>query len=187
MTGARLIAVGGMSGSGKTTLADALGKHLSNAVRIDSDRVRKKMFAVAETDRLPPDAYTPDAHAKVATEINRLIADALKAGKTVIVSATFLSSQAVFDHQSLARDAQASFAGIWLQADLNVLFDRVARRKNNPSDAGVEIVRKQMRKNPQPPAGWTVIDSGTLKEKMIDAALAAIKQSGVKPPSPPQP
>ena len=43
-----LITVGGMSGSGKTTLAAALAEQIFNSVHLDSDRIRKEIWGVAE-------------------------------------------------------------------------------------------------------------------------------------------
>ena len=59
----RLVAVGGLSGTGKSLLARALAPDLlphPGAVVLRSDIERKALFGVAETDRLPAEAYTPE-------------------------------------------------------------------------------------------------------------------------------
>ena len=63
----RLVAVGGLSGTGKSVLARALAPDLMpapGAVVLRSDIERKALFGVAETERLPADAYTPDVTAR---------------------------------------------------------------------------------------------------------------------------
>ena len=64
----RLIAVGGLSGTGKTVLARALAPIVApqpGAVVLRSDVIRKQMFGVADTERLPPSAYTPELAERV--------------------------------------------------------------------------------------------------------------------------
>ncbi len=64
----KLIAVGGLSGTGKSELARALAADLlpaPGAVLLRSDVERKVMFGVAETDRLPAQAYDAAATRKV--------------------------------------------------------------------------------------------------------------------------
>src|SRR4051794_1271353 len=64
----RLIAVGGLSGTGKTVLARALAPSVApqpGAVVLRSDVLRKQMFGVRNTDRLPPSAYTPELAERV--------------------------------------------------------------------------------------------------------------------------
>ncbi len=55
-----LVAVGGLSGTGKSVLARAVAPSLMpqpGAVLLRSDVLRKQLFKVNETDRLPEDAY----------------------------------------------------------------------------------------------------------------------------------
>ena len=58
-----LVAVGGLSGTGKSVLARALAPSLlpqPGAVVLRSDVLRKQLFKVNETDRLPESAYRPE-------------------------------------------------------------------------------------------------------------------------------
>ena len=58
-----LVAVGGLSGTGKSVLARALAPDvapLPGAVVLRSDVLRKQLFKVNETDRLPESAYRPE-------------------------------------------------------------------------------------------------------------------------------
>ena len=59
-----LIAVGGLSGTGKSVLARVLAPDTlpaPGAVLLRSDVERKMLFGAAETERLPPEAYSAEA------------------------------------------------------------------------------------------------------------------------------
>lgn len=170
---ARLIAIGGMSGSGKTSLAGALQKEIPNSVHLDSDRTRKALFGVDATEHLPPEAYSAEATARVVAEMERRAEESLAAGKTVIVSATFLSPAARADEEKLAAEAGVIFTGIWLETNLATLFDRVAKRTGDASDATADIVKMQAGRD-HGAIDWNVIDAGQPREDVVAAARAVI-------------
>ena len=61
----KLVAVGGLSGTGKTVLARAVAprlKPMPGAVIVRSDIERKALFGIAETEKLPADAYERGSH-----------------------------------------------------------------------------------------------------------------------------
>lgn len=174
-----LIAIGGFSGSGKTSLAKALAIFLTNAVHLDSDKVRKEIFGVPETTRLPPGAYTGEATRRVINEMLSRTKEGLSAGKNVVVSALFNTVESRAEEESIAKACGAVFAGIWLQTDVTVLFDRVAKRSNDASDATVEIVKEQTAKNPGP-IGWEIIDANAPLEEVLRASLKSISASKKK-------
>ena len=63
-----LVAVGGLSGTGKSVLARMLAPLLAplpGAVVLRSDALRKQLFGVEETDRLPAAAYQPEINGRV--------------------------------------------------------------------------------------------------------------------------
>jgi len=64
---ARLIAVGGLSGSGKSTLAWALAARLG-AVVLRSDVIRKGLWGVDPTAKLPAEAYAPEVSVRFSCE-----------------------------------------------------------------------------------------------------------------------
>jgi len=64
----KLVAVGGLSGTGKSVLGAWSRRGIEpqpGAVVLRSDIVRKQQFHASETDRLPPEAYRPEATRKV--------------------------------------------------------------------------------------------------------------------------
>jgi uncharacterized protein len=86
-----LVAIGGLSGTGKTKLAAAIAPALGRApgaLHLRSDVERKRLFAVAETARLPGEAYRAEVSARVYARLHDLAEGALRAGQAVIVDAT---------------------------------------------------------------------------------------------------
>ncbi len=168
-----LIAIGGFSGSGKTSAAEALQKRLPNAEHLDSDRVRKALFGVAETTRLPPEAYTTEATRRVISEMERRMALNIAEGKNVIVSALFSPAVSRHEVEKLANKTGARFVGIWLGADLNVLLSRVKKRTGGLSDANAEILKAQAEAE-NGTIAWPLVDAALAPEDVIAAALRIV-------------
>src|SRR5262249_56097753 len=85
----RLVAVGGLSGTGKSALAQALAGELSpdpGAVVLRSDVERKALFGKDEHERLPQDAYSPAATARVYAIIADKARRAVAAGHSAILA-----------------------------------------------------------------------------------------------------
>ncbi len=169
-----LIAIGGFSGSGKTSVAAALQKNLPDTVHLDSDRTRKRIFGVAETMPLPPDAYTPEATRGVIAETERQVKEHIATGRNVVISATFTPAPSRVAVEALAHAVEARFVGIWLQADLSVLFVRVKKRVGDASDAGVEVVKSQM-ENETETVAWPMVDATLAPEAIMAAVLRMIE------------
>ena len=145
-----LSAIGGLSGTGKSTVAKELAARVGGpmgAVHLRTDIVRKRMFGVGPLDRLPEEAYGPGAGERVYAEIHALAREALKAGRSVIVDAVFAQGEEREAVETAASEAGVPFQGLWLEAPAGVLEARVAARERegrDPSDAGVEVLRKQL-------------------------------------------
>ena len=148
----RLVAVGGLSGTGKSTLAKALALAPSlggaaGAVHLRTDIIRKRMFGVEPLERLPDAAYVPGTGAQVYEEMLRQARIALEAGQGVLLDAVFARPEERQAAARLAAGLGISFTGLWLDAAPDVLEARVAARAKegrDPSDAGVEVLRKQL-------------------------------------------
>jgi hypothetical protein len=146
----RLFAVGGMSGTGKTTLARAIAPQLGaspGAVVLRSDEVRKRLSGVAPTDRLPPGAYAPGmsdrVHAALFAEAKSLLA----AGRSVILDATFLDPEHRGAAADLADRLGLPFAAVWLEGTPEVLKTRLAGRSGDASDADVQTLEQQAKRD----------------------------------------
>ena len=138
----RLIAVGGLSGSGKSTLAWALAARL-DAVILRSDAIRKGLWGVDLDQRLPPEAYTPDASVQVYGEMRSRAHLALTGGAPVILDAAHFQPEERKAASRLAAEAGVPFHGFWLDAPLAQLSTRVEARHGDASDAGAAALHSQ--------------------------------------------
>jgi len=163
----RLVAVGGLSGTGKSVLARALAPAvmpLPGAILLRSDVMRKTLFGVPETERLPASAYTPEVTAKVYAALVTRARRVLAAGHSAIVDAVF-AKQA--ERDAIAQAApRTPFHGLFLTADLAVRVARVGGRTGDASDADATIARAQEHYD-LGELEWTEVDaSGTLDETL---------------------
>lgn len=168
----RLVAVGGLSGSGKSTAARRLAPSLGaapGAVILRSDEIRKRQAGLAPTERAPPSAYGAAADAAVFDELFAIAGTLLRAGRAVVLDATFLRPELRAQAEAVARAAGTPFQGLWLQAPAQVLQARVASRTGDASDAGVEVLRSQLARDPGP-MDWRVADAAG--EALPDDLLA---------------
>lgn len=167
---ARLIAVGGASGTGKSTLAARLAPTVGRApgaLHLRTDVLRKRLAGIAETDRLPPESYTPASHAQVYGVLADWTRRALVAGHSVVVDGVFGRPEERAAFERLAQIVGVPFQGIWLDAPRAVLLDRVAARRGDASDAGPEVVENQLRHDFGP-----IVWSRIAADRGIDAVEA---------------
>jgi aminoglycoside phosphotransferase family enzyme/predicted kinase len=139
-----LIAVGGLSGTGKSVLARGIAPDvmpLPGAVLLRSDVERKVMFGAPETEKLPAEAYTQEAGARVYASLYGKACRILAAGHSVVVDAVFARAE----ERAAVTDAAggAKFHGLFLTADLDTRLRRVGARRNDASDADEKIVAHQ--------------------------------------------
>ncbi|RBP12027.1 hypothetical protein DFR50_115134 [Roseiarcus fermentans] len=169
----RLVAIGGLSGSGKSALGETLAPRLGRApgaLWLRSDAERKAMRGVAETVRLPADAYAPEATAAVYRRLEDKARRALGAGAAVVLDATFASGAARAAAGRAAAEVGVAFEGLFLEAPLAVRIDRVSSRGNDASDADRAVAERQSA-DPLAERGWSAVDaSGTLGATVARAA-----------------
>jgi predicted kinase len=130
----KLVAVGGLSGTGKSILARALAPHVMpspGAVLLRSDVERKSLFGVGETDRLPAEAYSTDAGARVYAALNAKARRIIAAGHSVVVDAVFARPE----ERAAVGALSDRFHGLFLTADLATRVARVGARHGDASDA----------------------------------------------------
>jgi uncharacterized protein len=173
---ARLIAVGGLPGAGKSTLAAQLAAEIGcppGAVHLRSDIERKLLFGAAETERLPESAYSREATDSVYARLRRKAALALKAGQSVIADAMHGHQAERAAISGIAKETGAPFHGLWLEAPVSVLLDRVARRSGDASDATAEVVRR-FAETEAAPADWHRVPAAETLDTAIEAARTAL-------------
>jgi aminoglycoside phosphotransferase family enzyme/predicted kinase len=157
-----LVAIGGLSGTGKSVLARALAPDvapLPGAIVLRSDVLRKQLFKVDETDRLPETAYRPEITDQVYESLVRRATRILAQGHSVVVDAVFaLEKERTAIHEAALR-LKTGFAGLFLVADLMTRISRVEGRERGASDATPEIAGLQEK-----------YDTGAVDWHMIDAS-----------------
>jgi predicted kinase len=175
----QFIAIGGLSGSGKTRLARALAPYVApmpGAVIVRSDIERKLLFGVAELERLPEAAYTPDASARVYVALGEKARRILTAGHSVIMDAVFAQPHERDALAGVAKAAGVELRGLFLAADLNTRLNRVGARAGDASDADRAVALAQTSYD-LGCIDWRPVDaSGTIGETLIQAR-AALGQS----------
>lgn len=143
----RFIAVGGLSGSGKSTLAMALAPSIGappGAVVIRSDEIRKKLCGVKPLDRLGPEGYTDEMSGRVYATLMEQADKVVRGGYAAIADAVFAASADRDAVQHVAVAAGVPFAGLWLEAPEPVLSSRVESRGPDVSDAGIDVIQRQL-------------------------------------------
>ncbi len=149
--GKMLVAIGGLSGSGKSTLTAALAAEIGSppgARTLNSDRTRKAMHKIRPNDPLPPEAYELNITAAVYLRLLSRAMDALSQGAAVIVDAVYSTEEERASITKLAHDLGVPFVGIWLEADVETLRQRVRERPKGPSDANVGVLEAQLARDP---------------------------------------
>ena len=134
----------GLSGSGKTTLAQTLlEKH--GMIRLRSDVERKRMAGLAPLAKSRGDIgeglYTQQASRKTYEHLAELAEGLLRAGWPVVVDAAFLERDQRDLFRELAGRLEADFKILDMQADPDVLRERVVRRQAQGLDASEADVR----------------------------------------------
>lgn len=166
---ARLVAIGGLSGTGKSHLARKLAPLLGRApgaVVLRSDVLRKHLMGVPPETRLPSSAYGEAVTAKVYGLMMEQAELALRSGQSVIVDAVSARPDQRVALSGLAERLGVGFAGLWLEAEAGDLKRRINARRNNASDATVEVLERQLDYD-LGPMDWRRIDSSGDKEHTV--------------------
>jgi aminoglycoside phosphotransferase family enzyme/predicted kinase len=172
----KLIGVGGLSGTGKSLLARMLAPQVlpvPGAVLLRSDVARKRMFGMPETERLPPESYTPQAAAKLYAALGETARQVIAAGHSVIVDAVFSKPEERRALAEIARGFGMPLRGLFLITDLAVRLKRVGARKADASDADADVVAQQEHYD-LGAMDWTIIDANGTREETQRRARAAL-------------
>lgn len=142
-----LIAVGGVSGSGKSTIARDVAPDFGcapGALVLNSDLIRKKILGVEPLTRLTDTAYEEEINQAVYDEMMNVAQRALENGYSVVLDASFIDPDQRGKLPAIASQAGAMFEGFWLEATVAVLQDRLNQRVDDPSDATVSVLERQL-------------------------------------------
>lgn len=157
-----VVAVGGLQGTGKSTLARALAPDIGSApgaLILRSDEIRKRLHAALPEARLPPDTYTDAANAATNDTLIEQARIAAACGHAVIADATFLDHDVRGRLRDAAVRAGAPFLGVWLNAPLSLLEQRIESRSDDASDATVSVLRRSAENDPGS-GDWLPVDAG---------------------------
>lgn len=168
----RVVAIGGLSGSGKTTLARRLAPAVGRApgaVVLRSDVERKRLFGLPPERPLGPEGYTADADRRVYATLVDRARTVVDTGHDVIVDAVWPHPETRGAIEAVARDAGVPFTGLWLDAPLEMLAGRLARRSGDASDATADVAAGQAQRIAPPPS-WAAIDASDDEDAVARAA-----------------
>ena len=174
-----LLAVGGLSGSGKSCLARRLAPGLGpapGALLLRSDVLRKQLHGVAETEPLPPAAYSEAATLRVYEALRRHAAEALAAGHAVILDAVHARPEERAAAEALARERGLPFLGLWLEAPAEVLAARAEARRGDASDATPAVIRRQLDYD-LGAMTWTRVDASGRPDEVAAEARAVLERA----------
>jgi uncharacterized protein len=172
----RLVALGGLSGTGKSLLARALAPALPphpGAVVLRSDVERKAVFGVAETDRLPSEAYAPEMTARIYAMLIDKARRTIAAGHSAIVDAVFSDAAERDAVAAVARANGVAFAGLFLTADLATRVARIGHRTGDASDADAAVARRQ-EDYALGSLDWSMLDASGTPEETLARAKGAL-------------
>jgi len=172
----KLIAVGGLSGSGKSRLARDLAPHIGarpGARVVRSDVVRKRIAGIHPLDKLGPEGYSLEMTQKTYQAVFDEARAVLAAGHSVIADCVFSTPEERAAIETVAREFEVPFAGLWLEVAPEIMTTRVTKRTKNASDADAEVVRMQLRYDLGNIA-WTKIESSGSREHTTALALEVL-------------
>ncbi len=172
-----LIVIGGLSGSGKSTLTAAVAGEIGQppgARTLNSDRTRKAMHKLKPNEPLPPEAYEPSVTAAVYARLIRRAHDALAQDAAVIVDAVFSTEEERAAIKEPAREAGVPFVGLWLEAQEEILRQRVRDRPKGPSDADILVLESQLARDVGN-IDWIRLDS--TRPDLVEATVAILSRA----------
>ncbi|NBB83696.1 MAG: AAA family ATPase, partial [Alphaproteobacteria bacterium] len=148
----------------------------NNAVALE-DKPIIKLGIGDVTEPLPEAAYTPEASARVYDRIAGRAAALLAAGHAVIADAVYARPDERAAIAAVADRAGAGFDGVWLEAPVPVLADRVTGRSGDASDADAAVVEKQSAYE-LGPIDWHRVDAGGDADDTADGVWAVLGDDG---------
>lgn len=164
---APIVALGGLQGVGKSSVAATLAPMLGGppgAVVLRADAIRKRLFGLPPTERLPKDAYTPVVSDRVMALMSEMAIASARGGRPVICDSVFMDPDRRQRLSDAAAAAKAPFVGVWLDAPQPTLEQRVTKRAEAPrpdaSDADIDVLREAAKADPGDLEAWARISAG---------------------------
>ena len=169
----RIVLVGGIPGSGKSTVADRLAEDTGWTV-LSSDEIRRDLGLRAK-DSSGEGGYGPGAVAAVYRELRSRTARLVSAGCSVILDASWSSTDERTAMRDLAEDCAAEVVEIRCVAPLEQCRRRVADRPDaRLSEATPEVVDLMAERSELWPEA-TIVATGDVDESMVVSVLAVFQ------------
>jgi predicted kinase len=142
-----LVLMHGLSGSGKSRLARRLAPRLP-AAWVRSDLERKRLHGLDPEAAAPAAVgdglYSADATERTYARLAEIAREALRAGVSIVVDAAFLETDRREGFIDLATECGGRPVVLACEAPAALLRERVAGRRDDPSDAGVAVLEAQL-------------------------------------------
>ncbi|MBW4555769.1 MAG: AAA family ATPase [Trichormus sp. ATA11-4-KO1] len=139
----KLILMSGLSGSGKSTTAKYLARQLG-AIQIRSDAVRKHLGGISLRERGGDDLYTPAMTQKTYARLLDLGIILANQGFNVILDAKYDQQKLRQEAIAQAEKHQIPLQIIYCTAPLEVLQERLVKRRGDIADATVDLLTSQL-------------------------------------------
>jgi len=144
----KLIIMRGVSASGKSTASQLIVDELG-AIRLRSDVERKRLMTIDSnqqtSDKINTGLYSQEVSEKTYARLLSLADKIIAAGFTVIVDAAFLQYEQRKDFQLLAEKLAVPYIIVEMTAPAETLKQRIVARKNDVSDADLEVLEFQLK------------------------------------------
>lgn len=140
----------GLSGSGKTTRSSAmlLADQTATTIRLRSDIERKRLYGLdakaSSHSAISAGIYSAEAGVRTYERLATLAGSMLTDGWSVIVDATFLRRSERARFRALAQSCAVPFVIIGCAAAINVLQQRVSKRRHDASEATLAVLEQQI-------------------------------------------
>jgi predicted kinase len=157
---------------------------LPGAIVLRSDVVRKQLFGVNETDRLPAAAYQPEVGRRIYRMLEQRAGQILSQGYSVLIDAVFAREDERAATEAVAQTSNASFHGLFLTTDLATRQRRIGQRTADASDATAKIAAFQENYDIGR-LGWATIDASGTPEQTLEQCRLRIPMSEHPKPSSP--
>lgn len=179
-----LVLMNGLSGSGKSRLARRLAPRLS-AAWVRSDLERKRLHDLdpgsAAATAVGVGLYGAGATERTYARLAEIARTALRARVNIVVDAAFLESDRRQSFIDLAGECGGRAVVLACEAPPGVLRERVLARRNDPSDAGLEVLEAQLARaidvGPREMPYRIVVD--TTNDPDLDALIARLRERSV--------
>ena len=143
----KLIIMRGVSASGKSTISRQL-VDIMGMIRIRSDVERKRLFNMAASEsaltEINTGVYSAEASQLTYEKLLKLSEQIIKAGFSVIADAAFLNYEQRKPFIQLAKDLNVPYVILEASATDEVLRERIKARKNDVSDADINVLEYQL-------------------------------------------